>query len=62
MLLNAPHVALTPTQKQILIVGILIGMVYLRENRIRHRDVRPANVLVDEVGDSHYLLLHSFMR
>jgi serine/threonine protein kinase len=32
----------------ILIVGIAMGMLYLRVNRIRHRDLTPANVLLEE--------------
>jgi serine/threonine-protein kinase TNNI3K len=37
----------TPTRKSIIIVGIVIGMIYVHESGFMHRDLKPSNILLD---------------
>lgn len=37
----------TNTQKQIILIGIAYGMMYLHKHRIFHRDLKPDNILLD---------------
>lgn len=36
------------TRRQIILVGIARGMMYLHQNRIIHRDLKPGNILLDD--------------
>jgi hypothetical protein len=38
----------TPTQKVIVILGIVLGMKYIHSKDILHRDLRPENILFDD--------------
>lgn len=42
------------TSRQIILVGIARGMMYLHQHKIIHRDLKPGNVLLDD--DLHPLL------
>jgi serine/threonine protein kinase len=42
-----PDPAWTPTRKHIVLFGVACGMMWLHENHIRHRHLKPANILLD---------------
>ncbi|KAK8891109.1 hypothetical protein M9Y10_028314 [Tritrichomonas musculus] len=41
------------TIRQIILVGIAYGMMFLHQNRIVHRDLKPENILLDEELHPH---------
>jgi len=45
--LHERHVALTPKQRQDIVLGMLMGMNNMHMRRVYHRDLKSANILVD---------------
>ena len=45
--LHERHVALTPKQRQDIVLGMLMGMNNMHMRRIYHRDLKSANILLD---------------
>ena len=45
--LHEKRVALTPQQRQAIVLGMLMGMNNMHMRRIYHRDLKSANILLD---------------
>jgi serine/threonine protein kinase len=52
------HPWLTPTSKTVILVGIVLGMYFLQCGGTTHRNLKPANVLLDPT--SHYPKIADF--
>lgn len=41
------------TTKQIILIGIARGMMFLHQNKVIHRDLKPGNILIDQDFKPH---------
>lgn len=49
------HTPLTPTQKEEIVRGILLGLQHLHRQRIVHRDFKPANILISRDNQGRFV-------
>ncbi len=49
------HTSLTPTQKEEIVRGILLGLQHLHRQRIVHRDFKPANILISRDNQGRFV-------